>query len=1235
MPQSENNAGSHLSQARADDLVRSFWVAYNNYGLYGARHPHTLKASVTLHEHLGEPLKATSPITFHLEHDAIVCEEWKAPPRSYGPRLVERLKDARIQSISFYRGIGQDAVRKLIDVLCNTRTCPGVDEMAAELHREQVTGLRFNFVTYEKVTIEESIVRRDLRKLAEAFSVNVPDSRAEAADADELLSHPSHVDAESSSSLALRLRTVRQALAKKETVGGDRALPSTDDMIQSLTTLRAAVTKQLQLDVSSGKIMEIDTAAVTEMERLTMEVVARIVREEYREGAISVKRLAEIIRRLVPDLRELKRILPRLKEVLLAEGMELPEYLGLVRELFEELQEDGIVEALRGAAEEIGISVDEVLDTMKAHPRESVRLALLASEVQSLLQDDPERFQSLLGDYIERLSTERSAHAREASADETGAESNDGTAYLEWELLEELRRLGVDDTVMKQVSLGLGRRRDARREAAAGTGDAGRTFVAPVEHLSRGESFAPGWEESCLAVSSLLAGKGLGEEQVRRFVRMTSETGGLLGSVDESLRNAVVNWMAEAGVTLKRSVDDGAGPDRVSATLLSLEAGLTAALRNSGIDEQIIAEIRSRVSRRLVDMMARFKSLGMLEGKEPENREPSDTDGALMVALEKEFGESASPGRLPLVRSLAGQGYDESRIREFVDLAAGIGEALGPEGQRPEELVRAYVGRTGMGIDIAGRLAGGDGSSRDVAEMCAEIIDEFVTDLRNRGVGEDEARRAGVAFSTRLADILERMHADGMLPGEGGEAEPGKALRGMAAMLREQTVAGRFASELRARMQSRGIAEPFAREFLHLASEIGNALPASAEGDYAEMLAGFAESVGSAQGGEGSAPGATAESRSLSDTMVSLERELQAYLGRTDAAPETVEQVTRRFTEGVAGLAQRLDREGILEEAADSDSSTGDALRGIAHVAGGEAADQGAPAAALEDALRAGGIDQSNIGAALKLLAEIGQAVPEERRELRFRVSAHVAEHAARLVQSSGTGDTTAAELQHQAVRLSETVRQSLEAMLRTAGASAETVSAASTKTVDLLKLCASVASARPDSSKTMRVDRPSRRPKSGKKTQRSFPREVLKGPHTKRELQRETARAVRYGSPLSCLLLSIDRVGERDDADDAVLERAYREIVRLLLPTLREVDLIGAWGGIATNLLVVILPSTDEQAVSVVENRVAETLAGVGIETDGGREAVYPRITTATFREGDGKSFVRTIKRRHGKAAG
>ena len=107
-----------------------------------------------------------------------------------------------------------------------------------------------------------------------------------------------------------------------------------------LSDLAAAVfdmKKQLLEGIQSQKALGIAYANEadirTQADELTDQVLLELVREEYQAGRITTARLAYLIKRLVPEPDELKRLMPKIKSVLIEEGMTLDEFLILLQEL--------------------------------------------------------------------------------------------------------------------------------------------------------------------------------------------------------------------------------------------------------------------------------------------------------------------------------------------------------------------------------------------------------------------------------------------------------------------------------------------------------------------------------------------------------------------------------------------------------------------------------------------------------------------------------------------------------------------------------------------------------------------------------------------------------------------------------------------------------------------------------------------------------------------------------------
>lgn len=112
------------------------------------------------------------------------------------------------------------------------------------------------------------------------------------------------------------------------------------------------------------------------------QTVCKIILDEYRNSKGNFRRLAHVMGRVVPGKKELRRILPKLKDTLIGAGCGLQEWYGLVNELSAVVQGDKALEELSAAAAEIGVTPDEILSELRKDPRGAAKLLVVASEIR-------------------------------------------------------------------------------------------------------------------------------------------------------------------------------------------------------------------------------------------------------------------------------------------------------------------------------------------------------------------------------------------------------------------------------------------------------------------------------------------------------------------------------------------------------------------------------------------------------------------------------------------------------------------------------------------------------------------------------------------------------------------------------------------------------------------------------------------------------------------------------------
>lgn len=115
--------------------------------------------------------------------------------------------------------------------------------------------------------------------------------------------------------------------------------------------------------------------------------------------------------------------------------------------------------------------------------------------------------------------------------------------------------------------------------------------------------------------------------------------------------------------------------------------------------------------------------------------------------------------------------------------------------------------------------------------------------------------------------------------------------------------------------------------------------------------------------------------------------------------------------------------------------------------------------------------------------------------------------------------------------------------------------------------------------------------------------------------LGEEVGRAERHGTPLSCLLVSLDDVEQLARAHGGELPaRALAYLGTVLGPELRRFDRVGH---AAEGELLVVLPGADERRAEIVARRALGRLHAVKIDVDGERRPLRISMGIAAWRGG------------------
>lgn len=468
---------------QALQIARAFSLAFNNAFMYGGGHQTTKDSAASFFQVVRPMLDSAGIITVSADKESIFFENHCVDKLVSAQRISHRFKKAGVQSISFDNETCRESVLALFYLLGSISDFPNVDSMQVYLARQRIAGIRINYVVYRKVTLDDAIVHKDVlsetrsqsnvQQLLASGSYLQADPAGILKEFSEILSLRTAADDTDSSAagnaassglspedydkfITSQIRSINNRLtATEESEDGASLTPA--EMLETVYKLKESVLENIRLQRETGKLFSADELVITELNQVTYQVIVRLIREEYRnDRKISVKRLAQIIRRMLPDIIELKYLLPQLKDGLFAEGMSPSDYLSLVKELSRELDSDGLIQIMTEASDQIGLTLNELVEGIRDAPEESARLIVLAAEIKKGgVRADQQQMSAVLSDYIEKVSRALALQAPETAAPGGGALLKAAVTRIEKEILERLKSQNVALNTVSDVALKL------------------------------------------------------------------------------------------------------------------------------------------------------------------------------------------------------------------------------------------------------------------------------------------------------------------------------------------------------------------------------------------------------------------------------------------------------------------------------------------------------------------------------------------------------------------------------------------------------------------------------------------------------------------------------------------------------------------------------------------------------------------------------------------------------------
>ncbi len=476
-----------LPKLVADKIGRNMNLVYNQASMYHPGHPAVVRSVEQLFEALKEGFKKVSPIVFSMNQEQFFIEDEPIDYHINTSRLADYFVKAGLQSISFVRRLTLEELQLLIAIIFDLKRTPDVQSMKKAMEAKGLASATINYVIYKKITKDEEIVLRE--RLQQQFSetdgtvdLRAPVTGSTSEDVVGMMMAAAVSESiESQFSIAALLENpkalsemmiradasfseqhqekgqlpgpmiVQQVHSIREKVGrtGNEEV-DLKRLAEGVVELKRQLLKGLEAQKALGTIYANEDDIRKEIDALSDSVLVRLVQEEYQKGAVSIKRLAQIILRLIPEPDELRRLLPKIRQALMTEGMPLGDFFRLIQELKAELQSDNLARMLDKSAGEIGLEGETLIHEILNHPKEAAELIYLASEIRKG-GGDRDELTAVLVDYIETVGGRMALDEIGSTTEQNSQQLDDIYTKARTNLIEALKSKNMDAAMLKDI----------------------------------------------------------------------------------------------------------------------------------------------------------------------------------------------------------------------------------------------------------------------------------------------------------------------------------------------------------------------------------------------------------------------------------------------------------------------------------------------------------------------------------------------------------------------------------------------------------------------------------------------------------------------------------------------------------------------------------------------------------------------------------------------------------------
>jgi hypothetical protein len=383
-----------LSGAEARSFARELWVCFNSFNMYGPEHPAARKGVEKLYQQLKNTLVNISRLTLHTEAGSLHCEQWQVDRDVDVSRLVKRMNDADIHSITFFDFIRQEDLQEFIKIILNARKFKELEDIKQYIEEKKIRGFIFDFYQFKKIPSGGYQMMEPAVSHMGAGPGAGPGSGG-GSPAAKLVQEFLHTQTGTFHSFSQMLHSIRTRFES-----GDG--PPPEKLREAIARLKALLDGDFVYGLGAEPAPEEWGAILAEIDSLTVAIMSRAVLEALQSGEQPISGMSDFFRTLDPGLEFTMKVLPQIKKDLFDNHITLLQYLQFIQSLADELTLERFKSLLLETGGNIGVVHREIADEMRNKTEQIIPLVNLAMKLEPLMNDAGEPVMYFLYQYAEK-----------------------------------------------------------------------------------------------------------------------------------------------------------------------------------------------------------------------------------------------------------------------------------------------------------------------------------------------------------------------------------------------------------------------------------------------------------------------------------------------------------------------------------------------------------------------------------------------------------------------------------------------------------------------------------------------------------------------------------------------------------------------------------------------------------------------------------------------------------------